>query len=78
MPMMVSDLTKLGLFIIVNRLRPKNVADHAGISRNYLAKLRYGRAEPTRLVMIAIAAACTFLLRRRVTVSELFDLEDKD
>ncbi len=72
----VSELTKLGLFIVVNRLRPSDVADYAGISRQYLGKLRFREAEATRPMMIRIADACTVLLRRTVTVPELFDLGD--
>lgn len=71
----VSELTKLGLFIIVQRLSPTVVAKRAGITRQYLGRLRFGQAEPTRPMMIRVAEACTVLLRRTVTVAELFDLE---
>jgi len=72
---MVSELTKLGMFILLNRLRPTDVAREAGINRQYLGRLRFGEAEPTRPVMVKIARACTLRLRRPVTVAELFDLE---
>lgn len=71
---MVSELTKLGMFILVNRLRPCDVTLEAGIARQYLGRLRYGEAEATRPMMIQIAGACSRLLRRRVTVAEVFDL----
>lgn len=74
---MVSELTKLGMFILVNRLHPTDVARDAGISRQYLGRLRFGEAEATRPMMIRIAEACTVLLRRAVTVAELFDLENE-
>lgn len=77
MTRMVSELTKLG-FILVNRLRPSDVASYAGITRQYLGRLRFGEAEATRPMMIRIAGACSELLRRTVTVAELFDLGSED
>lgn len=77
MTRMVSELTKLGLFILVNRLRPSDVARDAGITRQYLGRLRFGEAEATRPMMIRVARACSQLLRRPVSVEEVFDLEDR-
>jgi transcriptional regulator with XRE-family HTH domain len=59
-------------------LKPNEVAEVAGISRQHLLRLRYGRAEPTRPVMIWLTIACRRLLGRRVRVSDLFDLETAD
>ena len=70
--------TRLELFIRTNDLRPNVIADVTGISRQHLLRLRFGHTEPTRPMMIWIAVACRRLLggRRRVRVTELFDLGD--
>jgi len=67
-------LTRLKTFLKANRIRPSYLADYAGISRQHLFRLRLGRAEPTRLTMVALRDACRRILRRRVRMIELFDL----
>jgi len=68
-------LVRLGRFIRDNGLKPNQIADVTGISRQHLDRLRFGRAEPTRPVMIWITVACRRLLgRKRVRITELFDL----
>jgi hypothetical protein len=71
-------LSRLGRFIRDNDLVPNQVADVTGISRQHLASLRYGTKEPTRPLMIWVTIACRKLLggRRRVRLTELFDLGD--
>jgi transcriptional regulator with XRE-family HTH domain len=71
-------LTRLGTFIAENKLKPNELADVTGISRQHVARLRFGLSEPTRPVMIWITIACRRLLgnRRRVRLTELFDLGD--
>ena len=71
-------LSRLGLFLRDHELVPNQVADVTGISRKHLGSLRYGHAEPTRPMMIWITIACRQLLggRRRVRITELFDLGD--
>jgi len=53
---------------------PSQVALEAGISRQHLLRLRNGAAEPTRGVMVNLAAACTRLLRKKVEIADLFEL----
>jgi transcriptional regulator with XRE-family HTH domain len=74
----VRRLSRLGRFIRDNELIPNEVADVTGISRQHLLRLRKGEAEPTRPLMIWITIACRRLLggRRRVRITELFDLGD--
>ena len=61
-----------------NGLVPNEVADVTGISRQHLLRLRKGEAEPTRPLMIWVTIACRRLIggRRRVRITELFDLGD--
>ena len=71
-------LTRLGRFLRDNHLKPNQVADVTGISRQHLGRLRYGLSEPTRPLMIWVTVACRRLMggRRRVRITELFDLGD--
>jgi hypothetical protein len=71
-------MTRLGRFLKNNRLKPYEVADVIGISRQHLYRLRYGASEPTRPVMIWTTIAVRRLLQRRVRLSDLFDLGDGD
>ena len=67
-------MTRFGSFLKANNIRPMHLASSAGISRQHVFRLREGTAEPTRAVMVALAAASGRILQRRVAVSELFDL----
>jgi transcriptional regulator with XRE-family HTH domain len=71
-------LSRLGQFIRDNDLVPNEIADVTGISRQHLLRLRNGEAEPTRPLMIWVTIACRRLIggRRRVRITELFDLGD--
>ena len=73
-------LVRLGRFMLENGLKPLQVADATGISRQHLDRLRFGTAEPTRPLMIWITVACRRLIRRRrrVRITELFDLGEDD
>lgn len=68
------DATPLEVFMKTHGIKPAHVAREAGVSRQHLLRLRKARAEPTRAVMVAIADACSRLLRKRVQPGELFDL----
>ena len=70
--------TRLYRFLCDNGIKPNELADVTGISRQHLLRLRKGRCEPTRPVMIWLTIACRRLLggRRRVRITELFDLGD--
>lgn len=71
-------LSRFGEFLRVNKIRPLHVADATGVSREHITRLRFGEAEPTRPMMIYLTAACRGLLgrKRRVRITELFDLGD--
>lgn len=72
-------LSRLDQFMLDNRIRPRDVTRgrYVACSRQHLLRLRQGRDEPTRTMMLRIAKACSVFLRRSVAVGELFDLEEK-
>ena len=74
----VKRLARLGTFLRENKVNLNELADVTGISRQHLFSLRYGRREPTRPLMIWLTIACRRMLgpRRRVRITELFDLGD--
>jgi transcriptional regulator with XRE-family HTH domain len=51
------------------------LAERSGLSRRYLAMLRYGKASPTLDAMKWIAGAASDILGSRVHLAELFDLD---
>ena len=69
---------RLGVFLRDNEVKPNELADVTGISRQHLLSLRYGRREPTRPLMIWLTIACRRMLKRRVRITELFDLGDEE
>jgi predicted transcriptional regulator len=69
-------MTRLESFLKANDIRPFRLIRAAGVSRQYLARLRYGKADPTRHMMARLAMASGLLLNRTVQPSELFDLWD--
>jgi hypothetical protein len=73
----IGDAGRLGRFVKANAIKPLHLADKAGISRQHLGRLRSGRAEPTRPVMLWLTIASEVLLGRRVKVTELFDLGEE-
>lgn len=66
--------TPLEEFIRSRGLRAQRVAAEARVSRQHLLRIRAGRMEPTRPVMVRIARACARLAAERVSVADLFDL----
>ncbi len=51
------------------------MAEVSGISRQHIYRLKSGQMEPTRPVMVWITEAACYLVRRRLEVGELFDLQ---
>jgi DNA-binding Xre family transcriptional regulator len=66
--------TLLAAFIAENRVKAVRLAEVSGISRQHIYRLKTGRMEPTRPVMLWITEATCYIVRRRVEVWELFDL----
>jgi transcriptional regulator with XRE-family HTH domain len=69
-------VTRLGSFLKANGIKPAVLAREAGVSRSYLNRLRSGKLDPTRRMMLKVRDACSRLLDRTVYLAELFDLGD--
>jgi transcriptional regulator with XRE-family HTH domain len=70
----IRDATRLEWFIRTRGLKPKHIAEDAGISRQHLLRLRKGKAQPSAKVIANIRRACARLTRRRVSIHDLFDV----
>lgn len=66
--------TPLARFILANDIKGVRLAEMSGISRQHIYRLKTGRMEPTRPVMVWLTEGACYLLKRRVEVGELFDL----
>lgn len=72
------EMSRLGQFMAMRRIKPKTLAEIANISRQQLLRLRCGRATPSLETMLAIRTACAAILSRRVYVAELFNIGEDD
>ena len=70
--------TRLEKFMKTRGIKPIQLSRESGYSRQHLLRIRWGRMEPTRRCIAAIAAACRRLSGENVKASELFDLDDLD
>ena len=68
----------LEAFIKSTGIMPSALAARAGISRQHVLRLRKGTAEPTREIMVRLAAAASAIMRRPVFVAEMFDLGESE
>lgn len=69
-------LTRFGRYLRDNGIKPLQLADATGVTRQHLYRLRVGLADPTRDMMILLTLGCRRILgRKRVRVNELFDME---
>jgi len=60
--------------MVTNDVTGTALAARSGLSRRYVADLRYGRCSPTLDSMKFVAGAMSDILGRRVRLGELFDL----
>jgi transcriptional regulator with XRE-family HTH domain len=72
-----TNMTRLEIFLTAHRVNLTRLAAGAGITRKHLRRLRLGRSEPTREVMIGLRVACARMLGRRVAFDELFELAEE-
>jgi DNA-binding Xre family transcriptional regulator len=71
-------LTRFGRFMRDNAIKPLQLADATGVSRQHLYRLRVGQADATRDMMILLTIGCRCLLgHKRVRVTDLFELEGR-
>ena len=70
----VPGLTKLERFIKKHGLKPAQIAREAGVTRQQLVRIRYGRVkQPHVSTKNAITNACGRLAGVHVTVVDFFD-----
>jgi hypothetical protein len=67
--------TRLELFLRVHGIKPAQLAKESGFTRQYIAKLRVGTAEPTPRCITAIVAALRRLSREQVRAEHVFEVE---
>ncbi len=67
-------VTRLQAFMTANKLKPSKVALAAKISRQHLLRLRKGTMQPTIRMAASIRGACGRLLKRRLKLSDLFEV----
>ena len=70
----IKDATRLEWFIRTRGLKPRHLAREAGISRQHLYRLRQGQGQPTSATIASLRGACARLLRKRVSVHDLFEI----
>ena len=63
------------MFCLVNEIETGQIANAVLISRQHVARVRYGRAGTTITMAKKIALGVSRAAGRRVPVAELFDLE---
>jgi transcriptional regulator with XRE-family HTH domain len=67
------SVTRLDQFIVAREIDPEELARLAKVSRAHLARLRSGRSEPTKDVIVRLARSCSWLTHEKVYAWELFD-----
>ena len=75
-PERVTTPTRFEAFVIANKIHRRKLAYATQYRADYIRDIRRGLTIPRPEVMEAIAAACTKLLGRLVTVPDLFDVEE--
>jgi transcriptional regulator with XRE-family HTH domain len=68
--------TRLAEFMATNEITRLRLAVRAGVTVQHVGNLKAGRSDPKRPTMVALARSATAILRRKVRVTELFDLGD--
>jgi hypothetical protein len=62
--------------MVDHRIKIDELADAAGVSSAHIRNLRRATGvEPRRCMMLWITEAASYIVRRRVDVGDLFDLE---
>ena len=66
-------MTRLDTFIQTHDIEPGELARLAKVSGPYLVRLRSGRSEPSKAVMVRLAKACSWITCEKVYAWDLFD-----
>jgi len=67
------SVTRLDAFIQTHDIEPEELARLAKVSGAYLVRLRAGRSEPSKAVMVRLAKACAWITCEAVYSWDLFD-----
>ena len=70
-------MTRLEAFLIRKKIKALHLAKESGYTRQWLLKVRMGRAKATDRCIEAIVAACAKLSGEKVTPSDLFAPGDR-
>jgi len=71
-------LTRLEEFLKARKIRPGQLEEASGYSRQHILRIRRGQIEPRRRCIVAIVKAVSKLTNSRVRPEELFDLSEDD
>ena len=71
-------MTRLETYLKESGVMPSALAYRAGVSRAQLHRLRMGKADPTRRVMVALTDAASAMQHKPVYMVELFELAPSD
>jgi hypothetical protein len=74
---MARKATRLENFLLDHKLTPIEVANTGACSRQQLFRLRVGACNPRLVTMLALKNACSSLVGRKITVSELFEVNGR-
>jgi transcriptional regulator with XRE-family HTH domain len=66
-------VTRLDTFIHTHTIDSEELARLAKVSGPYLVRLRNGRSEPSKAVMVRLAKACSWITCEKVYAWDLFD-----
>jgi predicted transcriptional regulator len=70
--------TRLAEFMNANGITSEQLATQAGVATDSVRRIKIGRVDPKRPMIVWLTGAAARLLRRRVKARELFDLGDDD
>jgi transcriptional regulator with XRE-family HTH domain len=69
-------MTRLAVFLQLSGIKPAHLAREARISRSHIHRLRSGKLDPTRRMMLKVRDACSRLAGRQIFLAQVFDLGD--
>jgi len=75
-PVADRSLTRLARFLQSSGIKPAHLALESKVSRSYLNRLRAGKIDPTRRMMLKIRDACSRLAGQQIFLAQIFDLGD--
>lgn len=74
----IHRLSRFGRFMNVHHIVTARLADVSGVSRQHIYRLRYGLLDATVVMMLRLRDGCRLILRRRIFLSEIYDIGEDD